>query len=549
MNGRSVFMEGNSKYQQWLDSFEKIKDVPKQTFITSMNLFLNLKGCGFEDWEELVKEKIGEDLFSFLSGLCFYDYKVTSSICDWVLEFNEADFVKVLTSFLEIPSLLSSETKYPEKIFNILFIVERALAQNKVYCYYRCLPFLDSNHESSHLLMNFDVVLKNIENYDGKSPNDFLVYFSIMSEEEFEQYFKEEYLNIIPHASTRSLLLYLEGTIHKEEILKTVEFNKAFSNQSFDHQLDILTILENQECNTDLIRNLRKKIKKTHQYHTGSDIIHHYFEMNLEKFRRIHQEILTSSYLLEGNFHPKYGLLISFLRELGQSDFTSSFQNRNLYQTYTEEYWYHLLESLYSDVVKYSKKSIVQNLFDISKLPHFINEVNDDINYNILINTNETGNNASFDPTPHQIMDRFGILTPKNFSHTIYQRFIYGYYQDITEDRILSINPQPVELDPDITKKKDIGVSPLHSRSRNYWLSMKQFNDIAYQNNIYGSIFIKTKKEDGTFIQPNCLISIGDELTRLEEKEAEQKNIKILRLKRQKDTNIACEGPPSHHYG
>ena len=144
----------------------------------------------------------------------------------------------------------------------------------------------------------------------------------------------------------------------------------------------------------------------------------------------------------------------------------------------------------------YEKDIIIQNLYDVSKLEHFMNDMEDGIDYNILVNTNETGNNSSFTPAPCQIMDRFCIINPLNFSHTIYQNFIYGYYLDITEDRILSINPSPIDFDPNITKKKDIGVSVLKGRSPNYWLSMKMFNDITYQNGIYGSIMIETKKDN-----------------------------------------------------
>lgn len=537
------FMEDNSEYQKWLNSFEKIKDIPEQDFIKSMDL------CEFKDWEETLKEMIGEDLFYFNCGIRFHDYKITDSICNWILGFKQVYFVKILTSLLNVSSLLSSKSVYPEKIFNICLIAESALRQNKVYSYYKCLPFLDTLHVSRHLLMNFNIVERNLEYYDGNSTNDFLVYFSIMNEEEFNRHFKEEYLKILPHASIESLLLYLRATIHNEEILKTKEFYECFINQSFEHQLNILTILEDQECSPDLIRNLRRKLHRTNQCRTSSDVMSNYFEMDLEKFRRICQEILTSSYLLEGNFDKKYNMLFSFLSELEQSSPIVSFQKLDQYQIYTEEYWCKLLESLYCDVVKYSKDSIIQNLYDVSKLDHFINYIEDDIDYNILVNTNETGTNSSFYPTPCQIMDRFCIFTPKNFSHTCYQEFIYGYYQDVTGDKILSINPQPIDLDPNITKKKDIGVSVLRGRSMNYWLSMKQFNDVAYQNQIFGSIVVKTKKEDGTFIQPNCLISIGDTVTVLEEKEAEKRGLNILRLKRHRNTNIECERPPSHHCG
>lgn len=76
------------------------------------------------------------------------------------------------------------------------------------------------------------------------------------------------------------------------------------------------------------------------------------------------------------------------------------------------------------------------------------------------------------------------------------------------------------------------------------------FNDITYQNGIYGSIMIETKKEDGSFIQPNCLISLGDDrMSKVEEREAERRNLKVLRLKKQKDTNLECEKAPSHHCG
>lgn len=251
-------------------------------------------------------------------------------------------------------------------------------------------------------------------------------------------------------------------------MLKTKEFKEAFSNKDFERQLHILTALEDQECDTSIIKDLRKQLHKNIECVTVSDTYQHYFEMNSLKFRRIRQEILLSSYLLEGNFNRKYNELINFLKDLKDDLAMNPFQNLWKYQNQREEYWYQLLDSLYEDVVNYSKKSIVQNLYDVSKLEYFINDMEDGIDYNILVNTNETGNNSSFTPAPCQIMDRFCIINPLNFSHTIYQNFIYGYYLDITENRILSINPSPIDFDPNITKKKDIGVSNLKGRSPNY---------------------------------------------------------------------------------
>lgn len=538
-------MEKNRKYQEWLASFEKIKDIPENDFIESLNLFQTLTEMGYEDLEEVIET----DLYCFLYGLYNYDYKITDNICNWLLEFSVTNFKSILLFFLKVSSLLSSKENYPDKIANICMIAKNTLKQNKVYHYDACLPFLDNEDISRHLLLHFDMIDEQIRSYKEKSPNDFLVYFSLMNKKEFQQYFKREYLKIIPRATPGSLLLYLKKDIHEEEVLKTNEFKEAFTRQSLEIQLKILTTLEDQECDISIIKNFRNQLHKEKKCITVSDVYHHYFEMDYEKFRRISQEILLSSYLLEGHFDKKYSRLIHFLKELEQEKREDSFSNLRKYQSQSEEYWYHLLESLYADVVGYSKKSIVQNLYDISNLKNFINDIEDDIDYNILVNTNETGNNSSFTPAPNQIMDRFCILNPKNFSHTIYQYFIYGYYQDITENRILAINPSPIDFDPNITKKKDIGVSVLRGRSPNYWLSMNQFNYITYQNGIYGSIMVKTKKEDGSFIQPNCLISLDDKNLKREEKEAERKNLKILRLKRQKDTNIYCEGPPSHHCG
>ncbi len=539
-------MKGDFEYQSWLDSFEKIKDIPKTDFISSMNVFSTLTEMRYDNLEDI----IGKDLSTFLSGFHYHDYKITDSICKWMLEFRGNSFNEILFFHFNITSLLSQKENYPEKAFNIGLLAKKALSQNKVLHYDACLPFLDSQNVSHHLLSHFDIIEKQLQIYDGESPNDFLMYFRLMNEKEFQQYFKKEYLKIIPNATPGSLLLYLEKTIHDEKMLKTKEFKEAFSKKDFERQLHILTALEDQECDTSIIKDLRKQLHKNIECVTVSDTYQHYFEMDSLKFRRIRQEILLSSYLLEGNFNRKYNELINFLKDLKDDLAMNPFQNLWKYQNQREEYWYQLLDSLYEDVVNYSKKSIIQNLYDVSKLEHFMNDMEDGIDYNILVNTNETGNNSSFTPAPCQIMDRFCIINPLNFSHTIYQNFIYGYYLDITEDRILSINPSPIDFDPNITKKKDIGVSVLKGRSPNYWLSMKMFNDITYQNGIYGSIMIETKKEDGSFIQPNCLISLGDDrMSKIEEREAERRNFKVLRLKKQKDTNLECEKAPSHHCG
>ena len=189
-------MKGDFEYQAWLDSFEKIKDIPKMDFISSMNVFSTLAEMRYDNLEAI----IGKDLSTFLSGFHYRDYKITDSICKWMLEFRGNSFNEILFFHFNVTNLLSQKENYPERVFNIGLLAERALSQNKAFHYDACLPFLDSQNVSHHLLSHFDIIEKQLEIYDGEGPNDFLMYFRLMNEKEFQQYFKKEYLKIIPNA-------------------------------------------------------------------------------------------------------------------------------------------------------------------------------------------------------------------------------------------------------------------------------------------------------------------------------------------------------------
>lgn len=534
-------MELDISYEEWLNSFHKVLEMEKSDF----------ESCCYTYYSELsdnpytiktIKSLIGEDIYPFFYGL---HHPITSilpdEVIDWMSELNNYTFKKVISLYFNY--MKRDDTR----LISMNSLINNALDKNKPYHFLNCIHYLKeldkkAVKEQFQIHYNFKVHFQNIQekikSYDGNSTNDLLVYFNLFDEDEFEKYFD---FKILPNASYLSLVAYFTNHVHNEEILKSKEFYSIFCKLQLEYQIAILSILQEQECSFDIIEHLHKRLNKTYKYDNDLDILYNCFEMDYKNFLRIYDEILNSSYLLNYSYHKKYEELLNLMEKVINGDITIDDKEKTN--------WYPLFMQLYQDVMEYSKNSIVNHLYDVSKLDSFINDMDEDTDYNILINTNEIGYNSSFSPDSKQIMDRFAVITPDNFSHTKYQSYTYGYYTDITPNRILLINPRPIDLYPTAQKKNEIGVGPISGPSKNYWIDMDTFNKITYDDKTFGSIIVETKKEDGSYIQPNCLISFGDRITKNEVRDASTKGLKLLHLKRKANTNMQQDGLTSHHYG
>ena len=522
-----------NKYNLWLNSFNRIKGDNKiigfyhEVFYPDNSLDIYLK---MPDWEK----NFYSDKDIFLLGTS--EFELTD------------EMIKYITSIhnLAFDNLCEYDISNANIIKLIRYIINNNLGGDKIVS-------ILNKHKidiKNIYLENKDLVTKNIESGD-------LSYLSVLDKETFNLFFKEKYINFIKDLKIPSLRLIIKNELFPEIIYKSNEFVKVFKSYNLTLKLDIISTLKNKEIDEKIIdRLIDIAIEET-----SDNIYENNFTIRHGEFEFITTEILRSSYITNNRFNEEEAELLDIFKKLEhKKERGFAFETtKELNIDLGNEKYYRRLMSLYENCINYSKDSIINSLYNLENLKDFVTELKENDKYNILVANNEINPPITYYNNENQIFENFTIINQNNFCvQRQIKKFnqIYGYYTGIDRESIINIAPLRREFNENARNKNEIfypGITGMEintgasTTKPSFWWSIDDLNNYLYESQMYASIIIKARK-NGAVLKPNVLIVMDKNVGEYFINKAKEKDLKILKLNKNKNTIIEPLEPISTHH-
>lgn len=377
----------------------------------------------------------------------------------------------------------------------------------------------------------------NIDNIDKKIKEDMkesslLYIFNNLEQKEFDYFFKNEYLPILKNAPANAYL----GLLNKVDISNKPNqielFYEAFSKYNNLEQLKIIELITDLEWDISIIKKLRNMINKDKNNHSvlSLDILN----TTQKRFGELYEIIKQSSYYMKNQIeNTKIGQILLEISNLNSDVY-------NMLET-DKDYFIEMMK-LYEICQDYAINSIVNALYPLEELPDTINYIESD-KYNILINAlPDWSKEEMLDHFSKDRFYRFNILTEINFSHCSMHTPIYGFSSGVASKNIVHLSGMTDDLCYYSKAKliKDVYEKPT------YLLDIDDINNVAYNSERFNHVIMEPKDINGNLLKPDCLICL-DEVTDKQIKKAEDEDLKILVLKRNKYT-IEINGMEHYAY-
>lgn len=375
----------------------------------------------------------------------------------------------------------------------------------------------------------------NVDNIDKKikenmKESSLLYIFNNLEQKEFDCFFKDEYLSILKDAPANAYLVLLNKVDISNNPSQIKLFYEAFSKYNNLEQLKIIELITDLEWDISIIKKLRNMINKNNCSELSLDILN----TTQKRFGKIYDIIKQSSYYMKNQIENT---------KIGQILLEISNCNSEVYNLLEKDKDYFVeMMKLYEICQDYARNSIVNALYPLEKLQDKINYIEKD-KYNILIN-------ALSDYSKEEMMEhfskdrfyRFNILTENNFSHCCMHTPIYGFSSGVTSKNIVHLSAMTDDMCYYSKAKliKDVYEKPT------YLLDIDDINMVAYNSERFNHVIMEPKDINGNLLKPDCLICL-DEVTDKQMKKAEDEDLKILVLKRNKYT-IEINGMEHYAY-
>ena len=517
------------KYDLWINSFNRIKN--KSEGIIDFN---NFNYQTLDDYLKHNQNKIS-DYNIFALGLT--EFMLTDEMLEYIMNLSDFSFYNLCGCKINYANLnkmadyIIKNNCGGEKLVYILF--NRKLSFKNM--------FLD----------NKEIIHSNIQSGDFS-------YLSVLDKDTFDLFYRSNYIKFLKHTNIHGIKRIFENDLLDETEINSKEFINVFKTYSLKIKLGIIEILKNNEINNDII----EKLVDLAILDKSDNIYENNFTMYKSDFEFIAKEILNSSYVYYKEYNEDEKKLLEIIEKLNETDeFTYNKTNVDNLPNLGNIKYYKNLKNLHEKCIKYSKESILNSLYNLESLPDLTNEFGPNNKYNILVANSETTDPITYNSNQQQIFENFTIINQDNFctqQHISSYNQIYGYYTGIKENDIINISPFRQEFNVNAKKKNQVffpGITGIEINTSasttkpSYWWTINDLNNYLYETSMYGTIIIKARN-NGQVLKPNVKIIMDRPISEYDINEAKEKNIKILKLNKNKKTKIhALEPNSTHHNG